>query len=123
MIFPIKVDADFPRLVFAHDVDDRDIAPRGYRGDATVEFASGEVFPLYFYEPTAVREELDGRTKWEFGRFVAEPGLVIIPEISVANMKSVVAQLIDIGYFAHYKPITESAANKALNPTGSKSAS
>ena len=82
MIFALRGDADFPRLVFAHDVDERDIAPQGYRGDATVEFADGESFPVYFYEPDAIRDELDARAKSGFGQFVAEPGLIVIPKIS-----------------------------------------
>jgi hypothetical protein len=90
--------------VFAHDVDERDLAPHGYRGDVTVELAHGESFPVYFYEPDAIREELDGRIRSGFGRFVAEPGLVIIPEICIAGMKSSVLELIEVGYFTHLRP-------------------
>lgn len=104
MIIPLRDDADYPRLVFAHDVDERDMAPHGYRGDVIVEFAEGESFPVYFYEPDAIREELDGRNRSGFGRFVAEPGLVIIPEICVAAMKSSVLELIEVGYFTHLRP-------------------
>jgi hypothetical protein len=105
MIILLRDDADYPRLVFAHDVDDRDLAPHGYRGDVAVEFADGEAFPVYFYEPDAVREELEGRRRSGFGQFVAEPGLVIIPEITLAGMKSAVSELIELGYFTHLRPV------------------
>ena len=105
MIIPLSDDADCPRLVFAHDVDDRDMAPHGYRGDVVVELADGEAFPVYFYEPDAVREELDGRIRSGFGRFVAEPGLVVIPEITLPIMKAAVLELIEVGYFTHLKPV------------------
>src|ERR1700733_12010493 len=103
MIIPLRDNADFPRLVFIHDVDEQDTAPQGYRGDVVVEFANGEAFPLFFYEPTAVREVLDSSIKWGFGQFVAEPGLVVIPEITVAAMKSSVLELIEVGYFNHLR--------------------
>lgn len=105
MIIRLRDDADYPRLVFAHDVDDSDLAPHGYRGDVVVELADGEAFPVYFYEPDAIREELDGRMKSGFGQFVAEPGLVVIPEITVARMKSSVLELVEVGYFDHLRPV------------------
>jgi len=120
MIIPLRDDVDFPRLVFVHDVHEYDLAPHGYRGDVVVEFANGETFPIYFYEPTAVSEVLESNAKWGFGRFVAEPGLVVIPEISLANMKSAVAELIETGYFSHLRPIAEPAPDKALSPAGHK---
>jgi hypothetical protein len=104
MIIPLRDDADYPRLVFAHDVDDRDLAPHGYRGDVVVETADGEAFPVYFYEPCAVREELDGRMRSGLGQFVAEPGLVVLPEITLAGMKSSVLELLEVGYFSHLRP-------------------
>jgi hypothetical protein len=107
MIFPLRRDADYPRLVFTHDVNERDIAPHGYRGDVIVELADGESFPVYFYEPDAIREELETRSQSGFGRYVAEPGLVVIPEICLAGMKSSVLELIEIGYFTHLRPCEE----------------
>ena len=104
MIIPLRNHAEYPRLVFAHDVDERDIAPHGYRGDVVVELVGGDSFPVYFYEPDAIREELDARRQSGFGQFVAEPGLVVIPEMTLAAMKSSVLELIEVGYFTHLKP-------------------
>jgi hypothetical protein len=104
MIIPLRKDVDYPRLVFAHDVDERDLAPHGYRGDVRVEFGDGQSYPVYFYEPDAIREELDARRRSGFGQFVAEPGLVVIPEITLAAMRYSVAELIEVGYFIHSRP-------------------
>ncbi len=112
MIIPLRQDADYPRLVFAHDVDDRDLAPHGYRGDVVVELADNEAFPVYFYDPDAIREELDGRIRSGFGRFVAEPGLVVIPEITLAEMKSSVLELIEVGYFDHLRRVCSKAGSQ-----------
>jgi hypothetical protein len=103
MIIPLRENAEYPRLVVDPPFDEQDLAPHGYKGDVTVELADGESFPVYFYEPDAIREELDARLKSGFGQIVAEPGLVIIPEITLAAMKSSVLELIEIGYFAHLK--------------------
>jgi hypothetical protein len=111
MIIRLRQDADYPRLVFAHDVDDRDMAPHGYRGDVVVELADSEAFPVYFYDPDAIREELDGRIRSGFGRFVAEPGLIVIPEITLAGMKSSVLELIEVGYFTHLRPVFAKASS------------
>src|SRR5579864_4293563 len=110
MIISLHDDADYPRLVFTHEVDGGDMAPQGYRGDVVVELADGEAFPVYFYEPDAVREELDARIKSGFGQFVAEPGLVVIPAITLAAMKSSVLELIDVGYFCHLRPVCAKAS-------------
>ncbi len=110
MIISLRDDTEYPRLMFANDVDDRDMAPHGYRGDVVVELADGEGFPVYFYEPDAVREELDARIRSGFGQFVAEPGLVVIPEITLAAMKSSVLELIEVGYFSHLRPVCAKAS-------------
>ena len=104
MIIPLRDDADYPRLVFAHAVADPDLAPHGYRGDVVGELADGGAFPVYFYEPDAIREELDARRRSGFGQFVAEPGLVVLPEITLDRMKASVLELIAVGYFAHLTP-------------------
>src|SRR5947209_8447542 len=109
MIIPLRDDADYPRLVFAHAVDDRDMAPHGYRGDVVVELADGEAFPVYFYEPSAIHEELDSRLNSGFGQFVAEPGLVVIPEITLTRMKAAVLELIEVGYFSHLRQVVANA--------------
>lgn len=124
MIIPLRDEGDFPRLVSDHELDDGyGIAPRGYRTDITVEIRQGVAFPIAFYEAAALCEELQARAKWGFGGFVAEPGLVVIPEISVASMKAAALELISIEYFQHLKPVAECAANQTLNPTGNKPAS
>jgi hypothetical protein len=104
LIIQLHESAEYPRLVFENDVHDCDIAPLGFRGDVCVEFTSGETFPIYFYEPIAVQEELAARSKWGLGCYVSEPGLVIVPQITIASMKAVVAELLEIGHFKHLMP-------------------
>jgi hypothetical protein len=64
------------------------------------------VTTVYFYEPDAIREELDGRIRSGFGQFVAEPGLVVIPEITLSS----VLELIEVGYFTHLRSVCAKAS-------------
>jgi hypothetical protein len=115
MIIPLQDHAKYPRLVFAHDVDEQEMAPHGYRGDVIVELVDGNSFPVYFYVPDAIREELDARRQSGFGQFVAEPGLVVIPEMTLAAMKSSVMELIEVDYFAHLRPCEQLSRRPGLN--------
>ena len=103
MILSLHDDLDYPRLVFANDLIEP-IAPHGYRGDVVLEHADSTTYPIYFYEAHAVAEELASRAKWKLGHFVAEPGMVILPEITEAVMKATVLELIEIGFFNHLRP-------------------
>ncbi len=106
MIIPICDHAEFPRLVFSHELDNGyGIAPHGYRSDVTFELCKGVGFPVAFYEATAICEELQAREKHGLGAFVAEPGLLVVPTISIESMKIVVKELVEIGYFTHLLPI------------------
>ena len=118
MIIPLKESDQFPRLVFDNDVHEHDLAPLGYRGDVSVEFPNGETFPVFFMEHRAVLEELAARSKDGFAQFVTEPGLVIVQHITVAVMKSVVLDLIQIGHFDQFKPLPPAAANNTDKPNG-----
>lgn len=120
MIVSLQTDAPYPRLVFTYDVDEGDEAPQGYRGDVVVEVSAGQTFPVYFFEPEAVREIIESNIKWGFGRYLAEPGMVVVPEITLANMKSAVLTLIGTGYFNHLRPVAASAADQPLTPAAHK---
>lgn len=123
LIIRIQDDVEFPRLVFVDELDEGyGIAPRGYRTDVTLELREGIAFPVAFYDAAALCEELEAREKWGIGRFVAEPGLVVVPEITASSMKASVSELIDIGYFEHLRPVAE-ATDQSLAPTGNKPAS
>jgi hypothetical protein len=107
----------YPRLVFEYDLSEP-IAPNGFRGDVALEMVKGEKYPLYFFDLFAIQAEIRSRIEHGMGQFVAEPGMVTLPEITESQMKAAVAELIEIGYFDHLKPLVE--APSAPTETTSK---
>lgn len=115
MIVPLQDTAAYPRLVFTYEVVDDFEAPNGYLGDGVVELSPDQAFPVYFFEPDAVRGIIESNIKWGFGRYLAEPGMIVVPEITLASMKSAVLSLIATGYFNHLRPVPATTADTAAS--------
>jgi hypothetical protein len=80
------------------DRDDLEAPARGYRSHAWVELDDGQRYPLTFYDVTRLSQTLDddcaaGR------RFFAEPGLIVLPEVTLANIEAAVRTLVAEGFF------------------------
>jgi hypothetical protein len=105
VILPIYERREYPRIVFTYSVGDLDFSPQGYRGDIVVELSSDKTFPMFFYEASALVGELEARAKHSFGRYVAEPGLVVLTELTIENIRRATADLIETNYFTHMQPI------------------
>lgn len=100
-----------PQVVFENGFDAREAAEardRGYRSHVWVEFASGERFPVIFYDPTRLQQDLDDEIK-QGSPFIAEPGLIVLPEVTRENMEKAVFALVDEGFFDALRPASEDA--------------
>ena len=123
MIIPLNEDQPFPRLSFEYGFDDREAYEaelRGWRSHVTVEFENGDNFPVFFYDPVALTQELQRGEQWEIP-CVAEPGMIVVPSITLENMKAAVARLVGEGFFTHFQPILPEEAKKRMNPIGNES--
>ena len=61
MIVPLQEHRPFPRLCFEFGFDDREeyeAELRGWRSHVAIEFDTGETFPLFFYDPGTLSQEL-----------------------------------------------------------------
>jgi hypothetical protein len=89
------------RLAFEGELDDRgeyEMQARGYRSHVWAELNDGSRHRLTFYDPTRLEqtladEERDGRP------FFAEPGLVILKEVTRSSMEMAARILAEEGYF------------------------
>ncbi|BAZ08948.1 hypothetical protein NIES4071_07540 [Calothrix sp. NIES-4071] len=103
--------ADYPKLTFKYGWDDRDdeeTLMKGYRSDGIVESPEGEVYPVYFRDPIRLQQDLEAEK--ELGSaFLAEPGLIILPEVTREAMENAVRQLWEQGYFESLKPLKPEA--------------
>ncbi len=91
----------FPRLVFKYPFDEAaayDAEARGYLAYASVELSDGTRYPVVFYDPVRLQQDLEVEVG-EGRAFIAEPGLIIVPEVTLARMQAAVEHLSRIGFF------------------------
>ncbi|MGH7192564.1 MAG: hypothetical protein ACREJM_03410, partial [Candidatus Saccharimonadales bacterium] len=74
----------------------------GYRGAVTVELEDRSRYSVVFYDIVRLQQDLDEELK-QGAPFIAEPGMIVLTEVSLDNMKAAVSQLQDQGYFSRLK--------------------
>jgi len=93
-----------PKLIFQQEFDERlafDVAQKGWCGIAIVELPEGGSVDVFFYAPTRLAQDLE--TDARAGHpYVAEPGLIVVPEVTLPYMEAAVEQLYRQGYFEHF---------------------
>ena len=97
----------FPRLVFRYPFDEAaayDAEVRGYLAYASVELSDGSRYPVVFYDPVRLQQDLEVEVG-EGRAFIAEPGMIIVPEVTLARMQDSVDRLFHIGFFDSLKGV------------------
>lgn len=97
----------FPRLVFDYGFDEREefeAEARGFRSHVTVEFENGDCFPVFFYAPVTLQQELENGLRSNIP-CVAEPGMIVVPAVTLKCMREAIARLIQEKFFEHLRPI------------------
>lgn len=89
------------RLVFEGGWDERDeleTPMRGYRSHVWAELADGSRHRMTFFDMTRLSQELE--EDCQAGKpFFAEPGLVILKEVTLPNMEAAARALAAEGFF------------------------
>jgi hypothetical protein len=95
-------------LVLPVDYDEQsafETPSRGYLSGASVRFADGRSYAVFFIDPVRLQQDLEGEAKW--GRpYFAEPNLIVLPEVTEQAMRTAVEELAKNGFFQHLKPLT-----------------
>jgi hypothetical protein len=90
------------QVVFPEWYDERgewEANEKGWLQGVEVRFAKGAIYPLFFYDPVRLAQDLE--TDAKHGRpFVAHPGMIVIPEITRGAIVDVVGKLADEAYFS-----------------------
>lgn len=98
----------FPKVTLPDGFDDRweaEIADRGYFSEARVVAQEGCQYHVFFVDPIRLGQELRDTTV-KLGRpWFAEPGLIILTEVTVDAMQEAVEALWREGFFAHLRPL------------------
>ena len=93
-----------PKLIFKEEFSERlafDVAQKGWCGIAAVELPGRGRVDVFFYSPERLAQDLESETKAGHP-FVAEPGLIVVPEVTLPYMEAAVEQLYRQGYFEHF---------------------
>ncbi|MBW4601260.1 MAG: hypothetical protein KME29_17210 [Calothrix sp. FI2-JRJ7] len=99
--------ADYPKLSFKYgweDRDDEETPMKGYRSDGILQSPEGEMYTVYFIDPIRLQQDLEAEQEAGSALF-AEPGLIILPEVTREAMENVVRQLWEQGYFESLKTL------------------
>jgi hypothetical protein len=101
------------RVHFPEDYDERgewEVERKGWLQGVQVEMPNGLVFPLFFYDPVRLAQDLEADERQ--GRSVmAEPGMVVIQEVTRSRILQAVEELVHQRFFDHLKPLVPAEAN------------
>jgi hypothetical protein len=91
----------FKRLVFRYGWDSRadyETPLKGYRDHVSIEFDDGSHQRVIFYDVARLSQALDAECR--SGRpFFAETGLIVLEEVTRANMENAARTLANEGFF------------------------
>jgi hypothetical protein len=98
---------DYPLLSFSCEFDELaalDVEEKGFFDHAIITLSDGSRYRLHFFTPARLAYQL--KVEQEIGNVcIGEPGLVIVPRVTVQYMKEAAKQLLREGCFAGLKPI------------------
>ena len=113
-----------PRVIFPEGFDERAAFETPLKGwlKAQVELQDGCRYAVYFSDPIRLQQDLDEAVQSERPCF-AEPGLIILPEVTVKAIQDAVQFLCKQGFFASLKAkqgegveSTTTAPRKGMEP-------
>jgi hypothetical protein len=95
-----------PKLVFSVPFDEQEAyeaESRGFLPYAAVVLPSGATIPVVFWDTGRLQQHLEDEVA--AGRpYVAEPGMIVLESVTLANMERAVLLLFEEGYFDHFRP-------------------
>jgi|ERR1700686_2492789 len=95
-----------PKIVFPNTFDERsksEMPLRGCLSHVLVELQDGSRYPVDFIDPVRLAQELKDNIKLNIPCY-AEPGLIVLPEVTLEYIENAVRYLHQHGFFEHLKP-------------------
>lgn len=83
---------------------------KGWLQGVEVELGDGSRYPVLFYDPVRLAQDLEEEAKWD-RPFLAEPGLVVVPAVTRAAISQAAEYLATTGYFSHLRPLLTDSQN------------
>jgi hypothetical protein len=98
-----------PKLRFVGEFSEKvafEAQGRGYLSHVMVELDGGRLYPIFFYDVVRLQQDLEESAK--HGRpFIADPGMIVVEEITPESMKHAVEQLGGERFFDHLTAMTQ----------------
>ncbi len=94
------------RILWPEGFDEREEVEAGWRGylsHGRVQLDDGRVFAVYFADPVRLKQDVEAAQP----SFVAEVGLIVLPEITRRAMEDAVAYLVPRGFFEYFRPLAD----------------
>jgi hypothetical protein len=101
-----------PQILLPAGFDERAIVEITYKGwlSIQVELHEGERYALYFSDPIRLQQDMDEAVQQGKPCF-AEPGLIIVPEVTLPAIQEAVQFLWKQGFFTELTPVQCAGAN------------
>ena len=100
---PPTTTSSVAKLVFLREFSEQEAweaRDRGYFSHVLVEVDGDRLYPVFFYDPVRLQQDLE--TSAKHGRaFVADPGMIVLSDITIEAMQEAVQQLCQDGFFDH----------------------
>lgn len=103
----------YPLLHFREPFDEIawEVTAKGWYSGVTIEVENGSRYPVFFYDPDRLAGDLKHSIegiKAGWGKpFIAEVGMIVIPEITEENMRTAIQGLYEAGWFDSFQPIKD----------------
>jgi hypothetical protein len=94
----------FPKLILEPwDADFAELMPEKGYFDAEVALADGHTYTIFFVDPARLGQSLNDRIEAE-KPFLAEPGMVVLPLVTIERINRILPILEKEGFFKYLKP-------------------
>ncbi len=94
--------------------ESEDARIRGYLSHVVVELPSGVRYPVFFYDPVRLAQDLESDAKG--GRpFIADPGMIVVPEVTVEYMQIAAQRAAEEGFFEYLQELRTEETGASSN--------
>lgn len=104
----------YPRLHFRDPFAEIEweVSAKGWYGGVSVELEDGSLYEVTFIIPVRLSQELQSQIELKnkgfvSDSFIADVGMIVVPEITETNIRESIQRLYEMGWFAHFVPLAQ----------------